>query len=303
MWVGDAMSETAHNRAELAAWMRSLPLSSLAPPGILLVVGLATLLFGARLLRPTLALAAIFLGVTIAVAWARVAGSTLSPIWWAAFGAIGGVVAATLGYRLLLAGGSAAIGLTLSAIVASAAIEAGIVATHDGAARRETPPAALALDEAASETEASVASVPTDAIAAALGPWIDRYAGELRATLGAAKGELDSRWNRLAGPERTFFLASVAAGAFIGLVLGLMNPNGTARVVTSLLGALFLLAGGVPLLVRSLESETVRAGPAATPLRWLAAWLAIAFLGWIFQLRTRPIPKPEPEPAGQPAGA
>lgn len=295
------MSETAHNLAELASWMRSLPLSSLAPPGILLVVGLATLLFGARLLRPTLALAAIFLGVTIAVAWARVAGSTLSPIWWAAFGAIGGVVAATLGYRLLLAGGSAAIGLVLSAIAASAAIEAGIVATHDGAARRETPPAAIAFDEPASEPPA--ASVPADAIAAAFGPWIDRYAGELRATLGAARGELDSRWNRLAGPERTFFLASVAAGAFIGLVLGLMNPNGTARVVTSLLGALFLLAGGVPLLVRSLESETVRAGPAATPLRWLAAWLAIAFLGWVFQLRTRPIPKPEPEPAGQPAGA
>lgn len=300
------MSGTAHNLAELADWMRSLPLSSLAPPGLLLVIGLATLLFGARLLRPTLALAAIFVGVTIAVAWARVAGSTLSPFWWAAFGAIGGTIAATLGYRLLLAGGSAAIGLTLSAIAASAAIEAGIVATHDGAARRETPVAAAesgSFAALAAESPPVSVSVPADAIAAALGPWIDRYAGEFRATLGAAKGELDSRWNRLAGPERTFFLASVAAGAFIGLVLGLMNPNGTARVVTSLLGALFLLAGGVPLLVRSLESDTVRAGPAATPLRWLAAWLAIAFLGWIFQLRTKPAAKPEPEPAGQPAGA
>ncbi|MFM7133660.1 MAG: hypothetical protein ACKO0W_05025, partial [Planctomycetota bacterium] len=207
------MSGTAHNLAELAAWMRSLPLSSLAPPGLLLVIGLATLLFGARLLRPTLALAAIFVGVTIAVAWARVAGSTLSPLWWAAFGAIGGTVAATLGYRLLLASGSAAIGLALSAIVASSAIEAGIVATHDGAARRETPAAPVALDEPAAD--AVTVSLPANAIAAALGPWIDRYAGEFRTTLGAARGELDSRWNRLAGPERTFFLASVAAGAFI----------------------------------------------------------------------------------------
>lgn len=301
------MTGTAHNLAELAAWMRSLPLSSLAPPGLLLVIGLATLLFGARLLRPTLALAAIFLGVTIAVAWARLAGSTLAPIWWAAFGAIGGVIAATLGYRLLLATGSAAIGLTLSAIVASAAIEAGVVATPDGSRGREAEARSIALDTppdgslapAAAPFESSIG----DAVTAALGPWIDRYAGDLRATLGAARGELDSRWNRLSGPERTFFLASVAAGAFIGLVLGLMNPNGTARVVTSLLGGLFLLAGGVPLLVRALESETVRAGPAATPLRWLAAWIAIAFLGWIFQVRTRATPKPEPEPAGQPAGA
>lgn len=296
------MGSATHNLAELADWMRSLPLSSLAPPGLLLVIGLATLLFGARLLRPTLALAAIFVGVTLAVGWARVSGSTLAPIWWAAFGAIGGVVAATLGYRLLLAGGSASIGLAISAIAASAAIEAGIVATPDGNARREAPAEPVA--HSSSPAEGSIAARPgDDALANVLGPWIDRYAGDFRATLGSARGELDSRWARLAGPERTFFLASVAAGAFVGLVLGFMNPNGTARVVTSLLGGLFLLAGGVPLLVRSLETETVRAGPAATPLRWLAAWLAIAFLGWIFQLRTRPVAKPEPEPAGQTAGA
>lgn len=301
------MDRTAHNLAELADWMRSLPLSSLAPPGLLVVMGLATLLFGARLLRPTLAIAAIFLGVALSVGWARVAGSTLSPLWWAAFGAIGGVLVASLGYRLLLAGGSAALGLSLAAFAASAAIEAGVVATPDGASLRETPRDASGRPVADAESVSPAAAPVGDAFAAALGPWIDRYAGDLRASIGAAKGEFDSRWARLAGPERTFFLASVAAGAFIGLVLGLVNPSGSARVVTSLLGGLFLLAGGVPLLVRSLESETVRAGPAATPLRWLAAWLAIAILGWIFQLRTRPVAKPEPsskaDPKAVPAGA
>lgn len=296
------MSHTTHNLAELAEWMRSLPLSSLAPPGLLLVIGLATLLFGARLLRPTLALAAILVGVTLAVGFARVQGSTLSPLWWAAFGAIGGVVAATLGYRLLLAGGSASIGLALAAIVASAAIEAGVVATPDGNARREIPRETASFTPPDAGDTAAPPPVP-DALLAALAPWIDRYAGELGGAFGAAGGELRTRWSRLVGPERTFFLATAAAGAFIGLVLGLMNPSGTARIVTSLLGGLFLLAGGVPLLVRSLESETVRAGPAATPLRWLAAWLAIAFLGWLFQLRTRPAAKPEPDPAAKAVAA
>lgn len=298
------MHHTTHNLAELAEWMRSLPFSSLAPPGLLLVIGLATLLFGARLLRPTLALAAILVGVTLAVGFARVQGSTLSPLWWAAFGAIGGVVAATLGYRLLLAGGSAAIGVALGAILASSAIEAGIVATPDGNARRESAGefTSFAAHEESDAIESSPPPVP-DALLAALAPWIDRYAGELGGAFGAAGGKLRTRWARLVGPERTFFLATVAAGAFIGLVLGLANPNGSARVVTSLLGGLFLLAGGVPLLVRSLESETVRAGPAATPLRWLLAWLAIAFLGWLFQLRTRPRPKPEPAGEAKPAAA
>jgi hypothetical protein len=297
------MQGTTHNLAELAEWMRSLPLPSLAPPGLLLVIGLATLLFGARLLRPTLALGAIFLGVTLAVGWSRVLGSTMSPLWWALFGAIGGVIAATLGYRLLLSAGSAAIGLTLASLVASAAIEAGIVAGPAPEARAETSAASTsAAGTEGARPEVDPPPLP-EGVIASLGPWFDRYAGDLGGAFAAAGDELRSRWSRLVGPERTFFLATLAAGAFIGLLLGLMNPNGTARVVTSLLGGLFLLAGGVPLLVRSLESETVRAGPAATPLRWLAAWLAIAFLGWLFQLRTKPAPKPEPDPGAQPAGA
>jgi len=287
-----------HNLAEFAEWLRDLPLGSLGPPGLLAALGILLLLAGGRLFRPALGIAAIFLGVTLAVGYARVSGATLSPLVAAGLGAIGGAVVAMLGYRLLLAAAGGTLGIALAAILASAAIEAGFVATAEGEAARAAPPvAADATDGTDAPRPSPAASLVERAIEDTLAPWIDRYGPDASHRLGLVRGEFDERWRRLAGPERTFFLASVASGAFVGLLLGLAHPGGTARAVTSLLGALFLLGGGVPLLVRFLSSDTVRAGPEATPLRWLAAWAAIAALGWLFQHRTRARPAPSAAPA------
>jgi len=89
----------------------------------------------------------------------------------------------------------------------------------------------------------------------------------------------DTRW--LAEPKqvRTFLTAAAAGGGFVGFVLGAWLAESAAALLTSLVGAIFLLVGAMPLLAR--YSDRVAQGP--HPIGWLLLWLAVSLAGWLFQ--------------------
>ena len=89
----------------------------------------------------------------------------------------------------------------------------------------------------------------------------------------------DVKWHAEPPQVQVLLKAAAAGGAFIGLVLGAWLPHGAAAFLTSLVGALFALVGGMQFLLRAIErgDEPVR------PFAWLLLWLALSGAGWIFQ--------------------
>lgn len=286
--------------SDLAEWVRGLPLASLAPAGLLVVGGLLLLAFGRRLLKPVLVVAAIFAGVVLAVRIGHGMGSTISPLVWSALGALGGVLAVMLFYRIALALTVGAIASVAAMLLATTAAEFGLVDVGPGtAARAEDVTSAEALRApdrgpgtferlAASEEGRAVVSEHLDGVAPGLGPvvldWLDR-GNRFLAGLGAWTSE---RWELLPRPMRTLLLASAAAGGFLGFAAGLASPTLAAAIVTSLFGALLVLFCGLPILSRYASLETLTR---LTPGVWLLVWLALATLGWLFQWTTRGKPK------------
>jgi len=295
----------------LAEWERSLPVESLAPVGILFFGGAALLAFGQRLLKPVLVVAAVFAGVVLGVRVGHALQVNVSPIIWSVAGAFGGILAVVLSYRVALATSVAAIGAVAAMLVATAAAEMGLVEV--GAVRRGDESSlvspvhdplndeyrqgssatggskvddsdAKARRTAAEEAKSAVAT-ELDRVSPGLGPsflaWSERFQGFVT-SIGDWTQE---RWSMLPRPMRTLLLAAGAAGAFLGFVAGLASPVWAAATVTSLFGALLVLACGVPLASRFVPPDAM---PELAPLGWLAAWLGLAATGWAFQWRTRP---------------
>jgi hypothetical protein len=303
------MTDSPISLTSLSEWVRALPISSLAPIGVLFAAGLLLLAFGQRLLKPVLVLAAIFGGVIVAVEIGHALGPTVSPLIWSAAGAVLGLIAAVLGYRLVLGCAVGAIGATAAMLLALTATQLGwidagprptesVVASEADEWERTLVAAATVLEEArragqdAIEDPSTTAAAsgrafesPLNEVSPGLGPavsaWLDRFTGFLQGI-----GEHASQqWDALPKPLRTLLLASGAAGGFLGFVAGLAFPTWAAAMLTSLFGSLLVLLCGAPLLSRVMSPEAL---PALRPLGWLGAWLGLAAAGWCFQWWTRP---------------
>ena len=317
------MQDTTVSLTSLAEWVRSLPITSLAPVGVLFVAGLLLLCFGQRLLKPVLVLAAIFLGVIIAARIGHAVQPTLSPLVWSAIGAISGLILAILGYRLVLGVAVGAIGAVAAMLLALTATQMGWIdagpqpaaaLTADGDGSPIAPldvddplVAAAWIVQQAADGPASAAPPATDDravlskqlddVAPGLGPavvsWLDRFNGLL-----AGVGErLGAEWNAMPKPLRTLLMASAAAGGFLGFVAGVACPTWAAATLTSLFGSLLVVVCGAPLVSRVVSAESL---PELKPLGWLSLWMALAAAGWIFQWVTRPV-KPTPKGQREPA--
>ena len=284
--------------------MRSLPLESLAPVGVLFVAGALLLTFGRRLLKPVLVIGAVFFGVVLAVRVGDSLQLNLSPIVYSIIGAFTGIIAVVVSYRVALGLSVAAIGAVAAMLIATAAAESGFVdvgiASQEEVRATTAQPSATAQGSLASEatdeaTDAAATGFAKGAVAAeldrvspGLGPsfvaWIDRCS-EFVSNVGTWT---HGRWQALPRPMRTLLLAAGAAGAFLGFVMGIAAPVWAAATITSLLGSLLVLLCGVPLAARFVSPEAM---PSLSPIGWLGAWLGLACAGWLFQWWSRPASK------------
>lgn len=280
---------------DLAEWVRGLPIESLAPAGVLVLGGLLLLAFGRKLLKPVLVVAAIFGGVVVAVRIGHAFAPSMSPLLFAAAGALGGVLAVMLFYRVALALALGAIGAVAAMLIATTAAEFGFVdvgpkpdAETAEVAPREPIVARLPVGDA----ERALMSEQMDGVSPGLGPavleWLDR-ASRLLAEVGLW---IEGLWDAMPRPMRTLLLASAAAGGFFGFAAGITSPAFAAAAVTSLFGALLVLFCGLPILTRFSIADPLANAP---PVAWLATWVGLALAGWVFQWTTRSKPKRDAE--------
>ena len=117
-----ALPDQQLSLSALAEWVRGLPVSSLAPVGVLFVAGLLLACFGQRLLKPVLVLASMFFGVVLLARLGPTLSASIPPLAWSAIGAVGGIIVAVLSYRLLLGIAMGLVGATVAILLALTAV-------------------------------------------------------------------------------------------------------------------------------------------------------------------------------------
>ncbi len=252
-------SSPAHDTLDtldsLAREFQSLPLLALAPAGILFLAGLLLLIAGHHFLRAVLVITIISLGAMLGAPVLGSIAPSLGSVALTVLGGIAGLVIVAATWRLML---GCATGFVLAAacsFIALIGIDAGLV---DARSTTDQPPHAITIELQAAH-DALVERAP-----AALAPLV---------------AWADSRWQHESQQVRTFLTASAAGGALVGLVLGTWLPLSSAVILTSMLGALFTLAGGMPLLERALAREP----HPTSPLAWILLWAALTLAGWLWQ--------------------
>lgn len=255
----------------LARELQNLPIASLAPAAVLLVGGLLLLAFGKHLLRPVLVIAIIVAGAVLGAPLLGLLAPELGPVVLTVLGGAIGLLVGAVAWRLFLGAATGVVAAFACALLAMLAIDAGLV---DARSPADTPAAETRLDEIAAR----------DAL-------LERSPAVLRPLVAWC----DERWYSESPQVRTFLGAAAAGGALVGLILGAWLAQSSAAFLTSLVGAMFTLVGGMPILARFID----RAAEPVAPIGWMLLWLSLAGAGWLVQSaqKDRDAP-PKPEEAG-----
>ena len=265
----------------------TLPTATRAALVVAMLAGACLILFGARVLRPAVVLAAMTIGFLGAIVAARHALPQV-PLWAAAAtGAVAGLLGGALLYRPTVAVAAASVGGTVGAIIAFAVMAGGSLDT----APRDLGHALVASPrEAARPGDGQRAGMRLLSVLAPMGASDDARAADaaapagehlLRDTADAARGA----WERaraactaVAPAYRTLLVGSIATGALSGLLLGFVATNLVARILTSFAGGWLLLGGALALMAtRGIEPMP------ADARAWLVALGALAALGTFWQ--------------------
>ncbi len=295
----------------------------------LMVAGVLLVLFGARLLRPAVVVAAMAVGFLGAVVTAR-AMLPAVPLWAAAAtGAVAGLVAGAMLYRVAVGLAAATVGATAGALVAFAIMAGGSLDTAPRSLNHalvDTPPTAIRPGDGnraglriVSILDAQDAAQPSGAADTAVAAAADAAlpVGEraLRRTAAVARAGVDrasAAYRETAPAYRTLLSGSIAAGAIAGLLAGMLATTTVARVLTSFAGGWLLLGATLPLTaLHGFEPmpDDARA--------WLVTLAAIAALGTVAQwklggapgtprkakARSRPKPESPAATTAEPAAA
>lgn len=283
-----------------------------------MVAGTLLILFGAKLLRPAVVLAAMFVGFLGAVITARALLPGM-PLWGAAaVGAVAGLLAGSLLYRPTVGAAASIVGATIGALVAFAIMAGGsldtaprdlnhalVINPREVGRPGEGNRAGMRLLEILNGTDATPATQRSHEGIDAAAPAGERM---LRATVDVAhraSDRVNAAYEQTAPAYRTLLTGSIAAGAIIGLMAGLIATTIVARILTSCAGAWLLLVGALPLLaMRGYE-------PLPHDARtWLVTIGSLALVGTIVQsylggstgtTRTPRRSKPDPQPDAEPA--
>lgn len=262
---------------------------------VLMVAGTLLLLFGARLLRPAVVVAAMSVGFLGAILTARALAPGM-PLWVAAaIGAVAGLVAGALLYRPTVGVAASVVGATVGALVAFSIMAGGSLDTaprdlghalvenprevrRPGEGNRAgmrileilDPPADAA---ARTEPDASLASAADAAL-----PVGERALRSTAATAHRAADRATFAYRETAPAYRTLLVAAIGTGAVIGLLSGLLATTMVARILTSFAGAWILLGAALPLLAT--HGHEPMPGDARA---WLVVLASLALAGTIAQ--------------------
>ncbi len=155
----------------------------------------------------------------------------------------------------------------------------------------ETPALSAFTDAARIVRDQSATEQQRDEALLQVGQRVERFADEVRA-------EMERRWSALTGRGRAVLAGTVMGGAVLGLILGLGSPRRSAAMVTALAGSAVVLVSS-DWLVRAVWPSLLD-GREPTPAVWLAAWIAMATIGAVVQLRGRKPDKPAEPKATDP---
>lgn len=244
-----------------AAELADLPWGAHAIAGAGVIVGVALLLVGRKLLRAGIVLAAAVLGGATAFYAAPSVGLAVDPNIMLAVGlALGAVIGVAL-YRV-------AISITFMALLAAAGplIAAGtmrLAATETLPTQtRDAGAAALTAPE---ETPGSLDEAAQEA-------W-ERVRAFTRSVREAASRE----WEALERRERSVLLGSAMLGAAAGLFFGAMFPRRVAALMSAFLGAALLLPSAAWLLEAFVPPAGEKLPTGASV--WLALWAGLSVVG------------------------
>lgn len=268
--------------------MASLVLLALA------VIGCVLILCGGALLPLVAALTGALLGwmaggfVQAAVLpdWHPLVGAGLSAIAGAALGA--------LFVRLAVAIGFAAACAVLLTLLAGVLVERGVAPT-------QLPMQADSVHAVGTQAQARQSiRAARSGLSGAVWQIVGDARGQSRldGTLPALAGAggrlhvlLMERLDGVPGPTRTFLIAATAAGAAVGLGIGLLFAKAANAAAAAVLGAMLLLGCGLPLM----EAWIPAVRSPAHPLGWVFLGGALALGGWAFQMRPKDAAKPAPQ--------
>lgn len=260
----------------------------------LAVIGFVLILCGGRLLPLVAALTGALFGwmlggvVQAAVLpdWPPLVGAGLSALAGAALGA--------LFVRMAVAVGFAAVGAVLFTLLAGLLVERGVAPTQlpmqaDSVAAVGTPSEAK---QSIRNARRGLSNAVWEIVGDARGQ--SRDEGTIPALAGAGSRLsllIRERLGGVPGPTRTFLIAATAAGAAIGLGIGLLFARAANAAAAAILGAMLLLGCGMPLL----ESWFPTIRSPSHPLGWIFLGAALAVAGWAFQMRPKSPPKVPPQ--------
>lgn len=285
----------------------------------LLAAGILLWALGGRLLRPGLAIIGLLAGIPVGIWLGGAVAPEVPPLFFAAGGALAGLVIASISYVLALAAVTGVLTGIISLMAAWTAADMGWIDAAkaadriDGAtgAMQQSAPSLASFDTltrillgaqggsgadggAPGASPSSKKPAPSEHAAAHQAPGPGDAAAS-PGILARAREAIESHWSTMPQPLRTLLIASLAAGVVVGFLFGLLCAQAAARVVTSLAGSIILLVAGVPLLTAALgrSDDLLPSRPGA----WFVAIALLTIIGYGVQRAIAPPPRPQPQQA------
>lgn len=293
---------------------------------LLMAAGILLWALGGKLLRPGLALIGLLAGLPIGIWLGGMVAPDAPPLFFAAGGALAGLVLASLSYVLALAAVTAVLTGILALMAAWTAADMGWIDAARAADRIDQ--ATGAVQSAAPESPAfetltrillgaqgagsaesgaggtapsfngksapSGKAAPNERLVTHRAP-VPIDAAPQPGLFARTRDAIENHWATMPQPLRTLLIASLAAGVVVGFLFGLLCAQAAARVVTSLAGSIILLVAGVPLLTAALgrSDDLLPSRPGA----WFVAIALLTIIGYGVQRALAPPPKPQPAQA------
>ncbi len=271
----------------------SLPWSVHGVVALALLAGIVVWVFGRRLFRPMLVIAALILGAAVGFVAGAAIPHDWSILWPVVIGAAVAGLISIIAYRFVMA-------LLLALSLGLAAplgffTYAELTGMYEGQAASPISDEELFLPELQKQRE------NLDRIDRAAEKLLERAknrqdAGEeaegegeqpawrqrLEDTVGFVLETAAQNWNDAPGSQKWMTILFAAGGVIGGIVFGVLIPTLSASVVTSLAGALIILTSGYWLATRSgMSLDSIAPQSAAMTL---ALWLGVAVIGLFIQL-------------------
>gem|GEM_PF-721575 len=261
------------------------------------LLGFFLLIAGVRLI----ALIAAFTGGVIGWCLGGYVHDTLIPEWSAALCAATASVAfaalAALFIRPAVAVGFGIAGTIAGLLFGGLLVERAIAPTAPLPTTSTSAQIASTENQPAASVRAARSGL-TESIVSILGETHANADKSDKLTLLAGAGsrvlsQLKDRWSLVPGPTQTFLLAVTAAGAAMGLGLGVLFSRWALAGASAALGSLLFLGCGMPL------AETIFANFRCpnSPAAWLFLGGATTLAGWAFQMRRVQTRKEAPQSA------